>query len=91
VCQSVRQSVCLASPTHIPPPPNAHTHTHIHTLTPTPTHTQDIEEGALAKKVEQLMVKYEKDRKKRILIDWAQDKILEHRLFLQLDGAALVR
>ena len=52
---------------------------------------QDIEEGALAKKVEALMVKYEKDRKKRIMIDWAHDKILEHRLFLQLDGRAAVR
>lgn len=52
---------------------------------------QDIDEAALAKKVEQLMVKYEKDRKKRILIDWAHDKILEHRLFLQLDGGAVVR
>lgn len=35
------------------------------------------------------MVKYEKDRKKKIMIDWAQDKILEHRLFLQLNGDAL--
>ncbi len=48
----------------------------------------DIEEGKLQAKVDALMVKYEKDRKKKIMIDWSHDKILEHRLFLQLDGQA---
>lgn len=49
----------------------------------------DIEEDKLAAKVEALLVKYEKDRKKRIMIDWARDKIFEHRIFLQLDGQAV--
>jgi hypothetical protein len=48
----------------------------------------DIDEGKLAAKVEALLVKYEKDRKKKIMIDWASDKIMEHRLFMQLEGEA---
>jgi len=48
----------------------------------------DIDEGKLAAKVEALLVKYEKDRKKKIMIDWSSDKIMEHRVYMQLEGKA---
>jgi hypothetical protein len=52
---------------------------------------QDIDEAALADRVRELLGKYAKDRKRRIMIEWAEDKILEERLFRQLNGETPVR
>lgn len=51
---------------------------------------QDIDEQSLKEKVAALLVKYEDDRRKKIMIEWNHDKILEHRLFMQLDGSMAV-
>jgi hypothetical protein len=52
---------------------------------------QDVDYPTLQDKVMTLLNKYEGERRKKISIEWSRDKIIEHRLFEQLDGLTPVR
>jgi hypothetical protein len=52
---------------------------------------QTIKAPELATRVKELLQKYDGDRKKKIMIEWSRDKILEHQYFMQLNGDVEVR